>query len=29
VIVAGTDTEKRAIHDRVCDTRVVYKSSIA
>jgi uncharacterized RDD family membrane protein YckC len=29
VIVAGTDTEKRAIHDRVCGTRVVYKSSIA
>jgi uncharacterized RDD family membrane protein YckC len=28
-IVAGTDAEKRAIHDRVCDTRVVYKSSIA
>lgn len=28
-IVAGTDAEKRAIHDRVCGTRVVYKSSIA
>ncbi len=28
-IVAGTDGEKRALHDRVCDTRVVYKQSIA
>jgi uncharacterized RDD family membrane protein YckC len=28
-IVAGTDAEKRAIHDRVCGTRVVYKSSVA
>jgi uncharacterized RDD family membrane protein YckC len=28
-IMAGTDSEKRAIHDRVCDTRVVYKQSIA
>ena len=28
-IVAGVDTEKRAIHDRVCDTRVVFKQSVA
>ena len=28
-IMAGTDPEKRAIHDRVCDTRVVYKRSMA
>jgi uncharacterized RDD family membrane protein YckC len=28
-IMAGTDGEKRALHDRVCDTRVVYKQSIA
>jgi uncharacterized RDD family membrane protein YckC len=28
-IVAGTDGEKRALHDRVCDTRVVYKQSMA
>jgi uncharacterized RDD family membrane protein YckC len=28
-IMAGTDAEKRAIHDRVCDTRVVYKRSLA
>lgn len=28
-IVAGTDNEKRAIHDRVCDTRVIYKQSLA
>lgn len=28
-IMAGTDAEKRALHDRVCDTRVVYKQSIA
>jgi uncharacterized RDD family membrane protein YckC len=28
-IMAGTDSEKRALHDRVCDTRVVYKQSIA
>jgi uncharacterized RDD family membrane protein YckC len=28
-IVAGTDAEKRAIHDRVCDTRVVYKQSVS
>jgi uncharacterized RDD family membrane protein YckC len=23
-IMAGTDSEKRALHDRVCDTRVIY-----
>ena len=28
-IMAGTDNEKRALHDRVCDTRVVYKQSVA
>jgi uncharacterized RDD family membrane protein YckC len=28
-IVAGTDAEKRAIHDRVCDTRVIYKQSVS
>lgn len=28
-IMAGTDGEKRALHDRVCDTRVVYKQSMA
>jgi uncharacterized RDD family membrane protein YckC len=28
-IMAGTDSEKRALHDRVCNTRVVYKQSIA
>ncbi len=28
-IMAGTDSEKRALHDRVCDTRVVYKQSLA
>ncbi len=28
-IMAGTDSEKRALHDRVCDTRVLYKQSIA
>jgi uncharacterized RDD family membrane protein YckC len=26
-IMAGVDDEKRAIHDRVCDTRVIYKQS--
>jgi len=26
-IMAGADAEKRAIHDRVCDTRVIYKQS--
>lgn len=25
-IMAGVDEEKRALHDRLCDTRVVYKS---
>lgn len=28
-IMAGTDVEKRALHDRVCGTRVVYKRSAA
>ena len=28
-IMAGADGEKRALHDRVCDTRVVYKQSMA
>lgn len=28
-IMAGTDSEKRALHDRVCNTRVIYKSSTA
>src|ERR1700730_6041465 len=28
-IMTGTDGEKRALHDRVCDTRVVYKQSLA
>ena len=28
-IMAGTDSEKRALHDRVCNTRVVYKQSMA
>lgn len=28
-IMAGFDTEKRALHDRVCDTRVVYKRNLA
>jgi len=23
-IMLGTDDEKRALHDRVCDTRVIY-----
>lgn len=27
-IMAGFDGEKRALHDRVCDTRVVYKRSL-
>jgi uncharacterized RDD family membrane protein YckC len=26
-IIAGFDDEKRALHDRVCDTRVIYKQS--
>ena len=28
-IIAGSDAEKRALHDRVCDTRVVFKQSLA
>jgi len=28
-IMAGADGEKRALHDRVCDTRVVYKQRAA
>jgi len=28
-IMAGFDEEKRALHDRVCDTRVIYKRSAA
>ena len=28
-IMAGFDDEKRALHDRVCDTRVIYKQGIA
>lgn len=28
-IMAGVDDEKRALHDRVCDTRVVYKRTLA
>jgi uncharacterized RDD family membrane protein YckC len=28
-IMAGTDEQKRALHDRVCDTRVIYKQSAA
>jgi uncharacterized RDD family membrane protein YckC len=28
-IMAGTDEQKRALHDRVCDTRVIYKRSPA
>lgn len=28
-IMAGVDEQKRALHDRVCDTRVVYKQSLA
>lgn len=27
-IMAGFDSEKRALHDRVCDTRVVYRRSL-
>jgi uncharacterized RDD family membrane protein YckC len=29
VIMLGVDDEKRALHDRVCDTRVIYKQSAA
>src|SRR5260370_27986212 len=28
-MMAGFDNEKRALHDRVCDTRVIYKRSLA
>ena len=28
-IMAGVDDQKRALHDRVCDTRVIYKQSAA
>jgi uncharacterized RDD family membrane protein YckC len=28
-IMAGFDAEKRALHDRVCDTKVVYAESLA
>lgn len=28
-IMAGFDEEKRSLHDRVCDTRVIYKRSAA
>ena len=28
-IMLGVDNEKRALHDRVCDTRVIYKQSLA
>ena len=28
-IMVGTDEQKRALHDRVCDTRVIYKQSPA
>jgi uncharacterized RDD family membrane protein YckC len=28
-IMVAFDSEKRALHDRVCDTRVVYKQSLA
>ena len=28
-IMAGFDSEKRALHDRVCGTRVIYKRSLA
>ena len=28
-IMAGTDAEKRAIHDRVCNTRVIFKRGTA
>jgi uncharacterized RDD family membrane protein YckC len=28
-IMLGVDNEKRALHDRVCDTRVIYKPSVA
>jgi uncharacterized RDD family membrane protein YckC len=28
-IMAGFDDEKRTLHDRACDTRVIYKRSLA
>jgi len=28
-IIVAVDDEKRALHDRVCDTRVIYKPSVA
>jgi uncharacterized RDD family membrane protein YckC len=28
-IMLGVDDEKRALHDRVCNTRVIYKQSVA
>jgi uncharacterized RDD family membrane protein YckC len=28
-VMAGRDNESRALHDRVCDTRVIYKRSVA
>jgi uncharacterized RDD family membrane protein YckC len=28
-VMAGTDEQKRGLHDRVCDTRVIYKRSLA
>lgn len=28
-VMAGVDDQKRGLHDRVCDTRVVYKRSLA
>jgi uncharacterized RDD family membrane protein YckC len=28
-IMLGVDDEKRTLHDRVCDTRVIYKQSVA
>jgi uncharacterized RDD family membrane protein YckC len=28
-IMAGTDEQKRALHDRVCDTRVIYTRGLA
>jgi uncharacterized RDD family membrane protein YckC len=28
-IMLGVDEEKRALHDRVCDTRVIYKQGVA
>jgi len=28
-IMLGVDDEKRALHDRVCDTRVIYKQGLA